>query len=67
MKEPAAIAHAVESYWNGTVVTGMNVVYYPYYIALYRRADGSIRVEVIDAVSGIEHDVLSEFVKIATA
>jgi Holliday junction resolvase len=65
MKEPAAIAHAVDSYWTGTTVKGMNIVYYPYYFAVYRRADGSTRVEVIDAVTGIEHPVLSDIAKSA--
>jgi Holliday junction resolvase len=67
MKEPAAIAHAVESYWLGASVRAMSVVYYPYYFALYRRIDGSIRVDVIDAVSGVEHDVLGGIVKIVAA
>jgi HJR/Mrr/RecB family endonuclease len=52
IREPSAIFKAVESYWLGTDAKGASMVYYPYFLAGYRRADGSHRIEVIDAVTG---------------
>jgi len=67
MFEPAAIVRAVESYFRDTTIRTMSVVYYPYYCAIYRRADTSKRLEVIDGVSGDENVVLDDIVKISGA
>jgi hypothetical protein len=49
--EASDIIKRVESYWNGKV-KGISVVYYPYYVCSLRTADGSQRMDMIDALNG---------------
>lgn len=48
----ASIITAFQSYWVACNVLSIDLVYYPYFIALYERPDGSKRKEVIDGITG---------------
>lgn len=48
----ASIITAFQSYWVTCNVLSIDVVYYPYFIALYERPDGSKRKEVVDGITG---------------
>lgn len=62
--EPSAIISAVESYWPGTTTKHIGLLYYPYFCALYRLADGSSRVDLFDAVTGKPNEFARRFVKV---
>jgi hypothetical protein len=48
----ASVITAFENYWASCNVLSIDLVYYPYFIVLYERPDGSKRKEVLDGVTG---------------
>ena len=49
--ESSDIYRRIESYW-GAKVDNLSVLYYPYYICKLKTADGSSRLDTIDAMNG---------------
>lgn len=59
VKEAGAVTKALESYWRSAKVQTIRLLYYPFVIAFFRRADGSSRIEVVDAVTGEPNQTLA--------
>ncbi len=59
-KDPSAIITALRSYWSGALVESLNLIYNPYFVAIYRRPDNSARNEIIDAITGYTNSPLAK-------
>lgn len=55
--EPHLIIKMVENYLDAKV-ENINIVYYPYYQVEYGREDNSLRVEILDGISGNANNAL---------
>lgn len=55
---PASIITAFQSYWAACNVLSIDLIYYPYFAAIYERPDGSKRKEIIDGVTGQRQEYL---------
>jgi Holliday junction resolvase len=54
--EASDVIKRIESYWNAKV-NNMSVIYYPYYTCSLKTADGSQRIDMIDALHGRVEEV----------
>jgi len=55
---PTGISEVLDGLWPGASVKDFDMVYYPYYMAVYERPDGSTRHEILDGTSGARQEYL---------
>jgi len=56
--DPGTVMNTLESCWAGCKVAEVTSIYYPYYFAVIKMEDGSIRFEWFDGVTGKENQAL---------
>jgi len=59
---PEMISAGFDGLWPGINVKAIDLVYYPYYMVVYERPDGSTRHEIHDGVFGTRHEDLADIV-----
>jgi len=59
---PEMISTGFDGLWPGINVKAIDLVYYPYYLVVYERPDGSTRHEIHDGVFGTRHEDLADIV-----
>lgn len=55
---PASIGTAFGRYWSRCKINSIDLVYYPYYIIVYEKIDGTKRHEIIDGITGNRQEYL---------
>ena len=65
--DPSAVMNTLELCWPGCQVAEITSVYYPYYFAVIKMEDGSMRFEWFDGVTGKQNQALNARAKAASA
>lgn len=53
-----ALSTMFQNFWSGCNVKAIDLVYYPYYVVIYERKDGTIRHEILDGIFGTRQEYL---------
>ena len=47
-----------QNFWSSCKIKEIDLVYYPYYMVVFERKDGTKRTEIIDGVTGNRQEYL---------
>jgi len=59
---PAHVGAMLDGLWSEVDIKTIDMVYYPHYMIVYERQNGSTRHEILDGMSGIRHKYLENIV-----